>query len=407
MNGVLKWAIIIVAIIVLVVGGFVAYVAISGIPSYEAQKIDLKVEVTPERVAHGRDLATKLCMMCHMDAGTKRLSGTKMIDLPEEFGVAYSKNITNHPEMGIGKWTDGDIAFLLRTGIHPHTGQYVPPWMPKFPRMADEDLMSVIAWLRSDDPGLEADPKVNTESEPSFLAKFLSHVAFKPFDYPTSSISYPDTTNEVAYGDYLATAVYDCYQCHSADFSTNDPLTPSNSEGFFGGGNAMPDAAGLLINVPNITSSVENGIGGWSKDDFIHTMRYNMHTDGTPMRYPMGRFNNLSDHALGSIYEYLKTVPALETKVERSVASAEWDSKGAELFDTKGCSSCHGANGKGIASLLLADTKYPEDSTMYDVINDQLRYNPDSFMPRYAGTLSDGDLQTLASHVRKLCNDAN
>jgi len=31
--------------------------------------------------------------------------------------------------------------------------------MPKFPLMADEDLYSIIAWLRSDDPLLAAAPQ--------------------------------------------------------------------------------------------------------------------------------------------------------------------------------------------------------------------------------------------------------
>lgn len=403
MKSILKWGGILVGAIVLVVGGFLGYVALTGIPTYEPTKIDLTIQSTPERVEHGRNLALKLCMMCHMDASTKRLSGTKLLDLPEEFGTAYSKNITNHPERGIGKWSDGDIAHLLRTGVHPHTGQYVPPWMPKFPRMADEDIASVIAWLRSDDPQLEADPKQNIESEPSFFAVFLTHVAFKPFEYPTKRIPYPDTTDEVAYGDYLSTAVYDCYQCHSADFESNDPLTPSNSKGFFGGGNAMPDAKGNLVNIPNITAHVQNGIGSWSKEEFVSTMRYGVHSDGRALRYPMGRFNTLSDYALGSIFEYLHSIPALENKVDRLIVEGPWDSKGAELFDTKGCSSCHGSTGSGMASLLTADVRYPEDSTLIDVIRDELRYNPDSYMPRFGESISPDDYITLATYVRELC----
>jgi cytochrome c2 len=72
-------------------------------------------------------------------------------ELPEmaELGKIYSKNITHDPLSGIGKWTDGELYSFMRTGIKPD-GQYVPIYMPKFPLMSDEDLKSVIAWLRSD-----------------------------------------------------------------------------------------------------------------------------------------------------------------------------------------------------------------------------------------------------------------
>ena len=55
------------------------------------------------------------------------------------FGVVYSANITRHPGRGIGGWSDGDIAHLVRTGV-ARDGRYVPPWMVKLPHLADEDL---------------------------------------------------------------------------------------------------------------------------------------------------------------------------------------------------------------------------------------------------------------------------
>jgi len=401
---VLKWIGVVVLVIALVVGGFLAYVAVTGVPSYDTQKIDLKVDITPERVAHGRQLAAGLCMHCHLDPETKLLTGHELLDLPPEFGRAFSRNITQHPEKGIGKWTDGDLAWLLRTGVHPHTGRYLPPWMPKFPNMADEDIHSIIAWLRSDDPLLAASPVDNRESEPTFFAKFLTHVAFKPFDYPTKPIAYPDTTNTVEYGRYLATAVYDCYQCHSADFAKNDPLDPPKSEGFFGGGMPMPDAAGVNVYCANITSHAKSGIGRWTRDQFVHTMATGIRPDGTPLRYPMVRFNILNDHALGSLYDYLMTVPAIDNTVPKPELPTSYASKGEELFVKNGCNSCHGNTGSGIASLMLADRKYPDDSVLVDVIKEQQRYNPDSFMPHFGEILSDADLQLLAAHVRKLCN---
>src|SRR5262245_36649786 len=125
-----------VLLVVLAVGGFVAYIQITGIPSYPTQKVDLQVEVTPERVARGKVIANMLCSQCHLDTKTGRLTGHRMEDLPGQFGAAFSRNITNDKDVGIGSWTDGEIAFMLRTGINRH-GKYTPPWMPKLPRIDD------------------------------------------------------------------------------------------------------------------------------------------------------------------------------------------------------------------------------------------------------------------------------
>jgi mono/diheme cytochrome c family protein len=402
MRRILKWVGIILVVFIVIIGGFLSYVAINGIPRYEAKKIDLVVDKSPERVSHGRELATKLCMLCHRDPETGRLSGVRLADLPEAFGVAYSKNITQHKERGIGTWTDGEIAWLLRTGIHPRTGMYVPPWMPKFPHMSDYDLHSIIAFLRSDDDMLKPDERVNREAEPTFFAKFLCYVAFKPFEYPSSSIPHPDTSNTVAYGKYLATGVHDCYQCHSKDFSTMDPVVPENSEGFFGGGLEMPDASGLIVKTSNITGDKLHGVGRYSRDEFISLMSTNIRPDGTPLRYPMVSYRSLGPHALGSLYDYLITTPALPNTVSVVKPTGPWSSKGAQLFDTYACTSCHGKTGIGVVSLMKADTKYYNDSVLADVIKTQWKYNPDSFMPTFDGRVSNEDLAILAIHVREL-----
>ncbi|MCO6465770.1 MAG: c-type cytochrome [Bradyrhizobiaceae bacterium] len=404
MKKVLKWVLLAVLVVVVIAGGFAAYIAMSGMPTYDTQKINLKVEATPERVAHGRDLAMSLCAACHLNQNTGVLSGTQMLDMPEAFGTAYSKNITQHPTKGIGKWTDGDIAWLLRTGIHPHTGSYVPPWMIKLPRMSDEDLYSIIAWLRSDDPLLAPSAADNVPSEPTFLAKMLVHMVFKPYDYPSKPIPQPDTTNTTQYGKYLVTAVYDCYGCHLNDFADQDANDPEKSKGYCAGGNAMKDAAGNTVHSANITPDKATGIGSWSRDEFVQTMKSGITPKGHVMRFPMGRMTKLSDHALGSMYDYLHTIPAISHAVERAAPTGPWKSQGEKLFDKYACSTCHSKTGKGHANLLAANSKYPADSVLYDVIRNPLRYNPDSYMPHFGTTIPDADLAVLAQHVRTLCN---
>jgi mono/diheme cytochrome c family protein len=72
---------------------FALYVQIDGIPKYDVQKIDLKVEITPERIAQGQKIASMECIACH--AGESgRLTGRLLKELPPEFGTIYSRNIT-------------------------------------------------------------------------------------------------------------------------------------------------------------------------------------------------------------------------------------------------------------------------------------------------------------------------
>jgi len=293
------------------------FIAVRGIPKYETEKIDLKVEITPERVATGKKLANMLCVKCHLSPETGKATGKFMIDLPKEFGKIYTRNITPHPEKGIGKWTDGEIAFLLRTGISKD-GQYIPPYMPKLNHISDEDLYSIIAWLRSDDPVLEASEVEPQESEPSFLDKFLSHVAFKPFPYPKTAIKGPDKTNPVEWGRYIANCQLECYSCHSADFKTDDYYTPENSVGFYGGGNRMPNETGTQeIATANITMDNDNGIGNWTEESFITTLKYGKKLNGEPVRYPMEPYSLLDSAEVKAIFAYLRTVPVQKNKVNR------------------------------------------------------------------------------------------
>jgi cytochrome c2 len=310
MKKILKRTGIILGVILSFILLFALYVQIDGIPKYEVKKIDLNVEVTPERIAQGQKIASMECIACH--AGESgRLTGRQLKEIPAEFGTIYSRNITGNMEKGIGSWTDGEILFLLRTGIK-RDGQYIPPYMAKFHLASDEDMYSVIAWLRSDKviPTDEEPP----ESEPSFLTKLLSHIAFKPLPYPEHPIPQPDTNNVVERGRYLANAIFNCYPCHSADFKTMDDMEPEKTGGFYGGGNQMPGLKGEIITTANLTFD-ETGIAAYSEREFIDAVKYCKKRDGTLLRYPMFPHNQLTDEEAAAIYQYLKTVPKIHHQI--------------------------------------------------------------------------------------------
>jgi mono/diheme cytochrome c family protein len=401
---VIKLLKIVGAVLVALVGlvaAFLGYVAVRGIPNYEPGKVELKVELTPERIARGNKWATLLCAECHMDPVTHKLTGKRMLDAPDEFGPIFSRNITRDREHGIGSWTDGELAYLLRTGI-TRDGRYIPPYMAKLPHLADEDLHGIIAFLRSDDPRVAPVAKdAPGVTQPSFLTKLLSHFAFKPLPYPERSIALPDARDERSYGRYLVVNL-ECWTCHSPDFKTMNTLEPEKTPGFLSGGNPMLDLSHRVVPSANITFDQETGIGRWSKADFIRALRDGVRPDGSPILYPMGVAPELSDAELSAMYTYLKSVPKIRNAVARAKPPAQTGDPGKQLYYRYGCYGCHGDNGIGNADLTKASEHYPSDEALIAWIRNAPAVKPGTRMPKWEGIIKDEELPPLAAYVRKL-----
>lgn len=398
----LKFIGLVLLLLVVAIGAFALYVSLRGIPRFPTSTIQAHVEVTPERVARGRKYASMLCAGCHMDPTTRQLTGKRLADLPAEFGVVYSKNITRDPVKGIGAWNDGELLYLLRTGI-ARTGIYTPPYMVKLPHLSDDDLESIVAFLRSDDPlvaPLAFDPP--GVSRPSFLTKLLTHTVFRPLPYPAHRIEAPLVSDKVAYGRYLSSGL-GCYACHSADFKTIDELEPEKSAGFMGGGNPVTDQNGDVVPTSNITFDEETGIGRWSEADFTRALRTGVRPDGAILLYPMEPRPELTDEDCAALYAYLKTVPKLRHKVARTVREAPANAGvGQAIYVKYGCISCHGATGVGLADLRQAAQHYPTDAAIEAWIKNPPAFKPGTKMPPWEGVIEEGEYPALIAYVREL-----
>jgi mono/diheme cytochrome c family protein len=406
MKRILKIAAIAVAAVVLAVAGILITIDLRGIPHYPTQAVDLHVEVTPERVARGKRTVESLCAACHLDKETGTLAGKRMPDLPTVFGEATSANITQDPDTGIGSWTDGQIAFLLRTGIR-RDGRYTPPWMVKLPNMSDDDLDDVIAFLRSDDPLVHATKAKREASKPSLFTKLLCRVAFKPFPYPSKPIVAPAPTDTVAYGKYLVQGRLMCYACHSKDFAKVDDLVPERSAGYLGGGNPMPDLTGRIVKSANITPDADTGIGTWSEADFARTLRFGVRPDNTVVAYPMVPYPEVTEDEAKAIFAYLRTVPPIRNPIPRPeetvVAGAD---AGRAAYYRYGCNTCHGDTGNGLYDLRKAATEFPKDDDLVAYIKHPERYKPGVKMPTWDGVIADEDYAPLVAYVRHLCGES-
>lgn len=397
----------VIGIVVVGLGGFVAWCAIDGIPHYKRPTLDVKVEVTPARVARGKKLVNLLCAECHKDPTTGRLTGKLMEDAPPEFGPVFSRNITQHPERGIGKFTDGDIIVLLRTGIAAD-GRYTPPWMAKLHHASDEDISSIVAFLRSSDPLVQASDVVNRPCQPTLLVKILSHLVWKPLPMPTGPIAAPDKKDKVAYGRYLV-AELECYACHSADFKTMNVEHPEQSEGYLGGNNEMRDMDGKKVYTANITFDEQTGIGKWTEPQFRRAMRDGIRPDNTLIRYPMGPMRDLDDDDLAALYAYLASAPRIHKQKRAdeplSLAQAGADD-GQKIYYKYGCNSCHGEHGVGTGDLRDANKKYATDEALLQWIRNAPSLKLDTRMPTWDGVIADSEYPPLMKYVRRLGQDA-
>lgn len=406
MKRLLKFVGYVVLVAIAGVAGFAGYVAITGIPTYSPGHIVLKVEPTPARIEQGRKYASMLCVSCHLDPVTGKLTGKRLADTPASFGEAYSKNITRDPNYGIGSWTDGELVYLLRTGI-TRTGRYTPPWMPKYPHMSDEDLASIIVFLRSDDP-VVASASVNPPgvSKPSFLTKLLTHLVFKPLPFPKGPIATPAVNDQLAYGRYLVVNL-GCFSCHSADFRRMNELEPEKSAGFLGGGNPLQDESGQIVLSANLTSD-ETGLAHWSEADFTRALRTGILPDNTVVRYPMTPAPELTEADTSAIYAYLRSVPKIHNQVPRKEAPpvAAGKDQGKTLYYHYGCNSCHGDKGVGVADLRRATLDYPTDARLEAFIRHAPAFKPGTKMPAWNGIIADSEYSPLIGYVRELARGA-
>lgn len=323
MKFVFKILAFLVILVVVAVLGLLFYVK-AALPDVQAAE-ELNIEYTPERIKRGEYLANGLsaCMDCHstrdwskfsgpITAGTMGMGGERFDQTQGFPGVFFSRNIT---PAGISRYTDGELVRVITTGVTKE-GRAMFPVMPYpyYGKMDREDIYSIVAFLRSLSPIENAVP----ESEADFPMNFIINT----IPSEAAFTKRPDPSDQIANGAYLVNAG-GCVECH-----TTAKQGQINVEKSFSGGRDFTLPDGSIARSANITPDVATGIGGWTEANFI--ARFKVYADSayTVPSVSAGEFNtimpwtmykNMTEEDLAAIFAYLKTVPAIENKVEHFI----------------------------------------------------------------------------------------
>lgn len=271
---------------------------------------------TPARMERGRYLAENVlsCFECHSqrnwDApGAPVIADTKgagQVFEEEGLGRLVIPNITPDVETGAGRWTDDMLARAIREGVG-HDGRALFPLMiyQSYSALSDEDLASVIVYLRSVPAVRNELPK----SDLAFPVSFLIRSTPRPI---TSPVAEPDMSDTVARGAYLV-QVAGCVVCHTP-MGKGGPIAGME----FSGGHFFDGPAGAVASA-NITPD-PSGIPYYDEALFMQAIR----TGQVGARklnptMPWGFYKNMSDQDLKAIFAYLRTLKPVSHRVDNSL----------------------------------------------------------------------------------------
>ena len=276
-------------------------------------------------IARGSYLANHVagCIECHSKhdftkfsnpviAGTEGGGGMVFDQKFQLPGVLYGKNLTPDSATGIGAWSDDEVLRAMTQGISKN-GDTLFPLMPypNLNRMEKEDLLSIIAYLRTLKPINNAVPKrqLMVPIAMVYPGKFLQP--------SVDANAKPAETDAVKYGEYLVTFA-DCGTCHS-------PLTPMGPDRsrMFAGGYIFELPTNKVVSA-NITSDSATGIGTWTEERFMN--KFTVCRDAKEVSrdpgnqntiMPLSLYAGMKDEDIKAIYAYLRTVKPISNKVDK------------------------------------------------------------------------------------------
>ena len=289
---------------------------------------DVQIDSSEAQVAKGRYLASTMgCIACHSQRdwtlyGGPLKEGSAFAgggDVGQEEGMGpkfrmHAQNLTPHH---LGDWSDGEIVRATLLG-QSKAGNGLFPLMPYFEwrdHVALDDAAALVAFLRTLEP-VARDTPPSKYPMPSFVVNGFPQIRELRSKAPLSGDS--------DYGEYV-TYRSGCMACHTNADKRGRYIGPP-----FAGGRRFPvpaPGAGDEYSA-NLTPDPETGIGQWSREAFIARFRNSTLASARAQPIPPGGFNSvmpwwayaeMSESDLGSIYDYLKSLPASRNAVQKYV----------------------------------------------------------------------------------------
>jgi len=273
---------------------------------------DRKFESTQTRLMRGKYLVDGVtgCFGCHSDLDWSK-PGAPPIAGREGAGHIWSDkdmpwlvapNITPDNETGIGSWSDDILARAIREGIG-HDGRALFPQMPypHYRDMSDEDLASIIVYLRTVPPVRNQLPTTRMPFPLNFLIQNVPR--------PVTTVPAPDQSTPVTRGAYLVKMAA-CGDCHTPQ-EKGQPMPGMD----FAGGFLLHEPKGDLVSA-NITPAA-SGIGYYNDLTFIQALRLGK-VGARPLRpsMPWYFYGKISDDDLKDMFAYLKTLKPVKHQLD-------------------------------------------------------------------------------------------
>jgi mono/diheme cytochrome c family protein len=295
MNPVLRWT-------ARILGGLLALLVVVLAALYGASEVRIRktyaVPATPLAIAPSEALAerghhlvnTRGCADCHGE----NLGGKLFID-DAAFGHIWSANLTRGEGGAANRYNDAELARAIRHGVGGNGRSLLIMPAQEYRGLSDEDVASLIAYLRALPPVHGAIPasSVGPLGRALYLAGQIPLLPAELVDHEAPPPPAPERGPTAEYGAYLATS---CTGCHGANVSGGkQPGTPPGT----------PPAA-------NLTPDRETGLGAWTEADFVRTLRTGVRPDGRALDafMPWKMTAQMTDDELHALWLYLQSVPA-------------------------------------------------------------------------------------------------
>lgn len=275
---------------------------------------DRKFDATTQRLVRGKYLVDGVmgCFGCHTEADWSK-PGAPPVAGREGAGRSWADqglpwlaapNITPDKETGIGNLSDDGLARAIREGIGKD-GRALFPIMPypDYRQMSDEDLASVIAYVRSV-PAVRN--QMPTTKMPFPLNLFIQNVP-QPI---TDAVPAPGQSTP-ARGEYLV-RMGACAECHTPQ-EKGQPLPGME----FAGGFILKEPKGEVASA-NITPA-PSGIVYYNEATFVQAMRTGK-VGARPLHasMPWVFYGRMTDEDLGAIFAFLKTVKPVKHQLDNT-----------------------------------------------------------------------------------------